>query len=173
MRRPGRRLLVPVLVLTLVSAAAACGGDDLDRYPVSSPAMEPTIREGHEVLVKSIDGEPEREDIIIFETPPEADNICPGPGRILFKRLIGLPGDTVEIREGQLLVNDEPVAEPYLNDGEPGEEFGPFPVEDGYFVMGDNRDASCDSRAWGTVPKDYVFGEVVAHEGPAGREEID
>ncbi|MGH3012607.1 MAG: signal peptidase I, partial [Gaiellaceae bacterium] len=90
--------------------------------------------------------DPERGDIVVFETPPEASELCPGPGGVFVKRLIGRPGDTLEIRDGQLYVDEEPVPEDYVYNGEVGDNFGPVTVpEDEYFMMGDNRYQSCDS----------------------------
>jgi signal peptidase I len=114
--------------------------------------------------------DPERGDIVVFETPPKASELCPGPGGVFVKRLIGLPGDVVEIRDGQLYVNGEPIPEPYVFGGEVGDNYGPFTVEDGrYFMMGDNRYQSCDSREWGTVPQDNLIGPVFARYWPLQR----
>jgi signal peptidase I len=114
--------------------------------------------------------DPERGDIVVFETPPEAENLCPGPGGVFVKRLIGLPGDELEIRDGQLYVNGEPYPEPYVFGGEVGENFGPVTVsEDEYFMMGDNRFQSCDSREWGAVPRENLIGPVFALYWPPQR----
>jgi signal peptidase I len=114
--------------------------------------------------------DPERGDIVVFETPPEAENLCPGPGGVFVKRLIGLPGDELEIRDGQLYVNGEPNPEPYVFGGEVGENFGPVTVpEDEYFMMGDNRLQSCDSREWGAVPRENLIGPVFALYWPPQR----
>ena len=83
---------------------------------------------------------------------PEAD---------LIKRVIGLPGDTIEIRENQVFVNDVAVAEPYLRSGSRMGDFGPLVVPEGeYFVMGDNRSSSQDSRAIGPVEESRLIGRA-------------
>ena len=114
--------------------------------------------------------DPKRSDIVVFETPPEAENVCPGPAGVFVKRLIGLPGDTLETRGDTLYVNERPVAEPYLFGGEAGEEFGPVTVPEGeYFMMGDNRWQSCDSREWGSVPRENLIGPVFSLYWPPQR----
>ena len=98
-----------------------------------------------------------RGDIVVFKQPnePEVDYI---------KRLIGLPGDTVEVRRGQVYVNGQPLDEPYVQDeyrrGVP--DSGPVLVEpEHYFVMGDHRNASYDSREWGQVPRGMIKGRAL------------
>jgi len=114
--------------------------------------------------------DPDRGDIVVFETPHEAESVCPGPGGVFVKRLVGLPGDTVEIRDRQLYVNGQPYPEPYLFGGEVGDDFGPETVPEGhYFMMGDNRYESCDSRQWGAVPRDNLIGPVFALYWPPQR----
>lgn len=102
---------------------------------------------------------PERQQIIVFEAPPQA-----APNEDFIKRVIGLPGDTVEIKRGVVFINGEKLAEPYLNplpdpsaqQENPPEPFHVPPGE--YFVMGDNRDDSNDSRFWGCVPRANIIG---------------
>lgn len=96
-------------------------------------------------------------DVVVFKQPnePEIDYI---------KRLIGLPGDYIEIRDGLVYRNGEPLEEPYVRDdyrrGVP--DMGPVRVrEDHYFVMGDHRNASYDSREWGQVPRDLIKGRAL------------
>jgi signal peptidase I len=114
--------------------------------------------------------DPERGDVVVFETPPEAEEVCPGPGGVFVKRLIGVPGDTVEIRGDALLVNGALLSEPYLYDGEVGDPFGPVTVPEGqYFMMGDNRLQSCDSRDWGPVGRENLIGPVFALYWPPQR----
>ena len=109
----------------------------------------------------------ERGDIVVFKYPDE-------PERDFIKRVIGLPGDTVELRNKKVHINGQPLDEPYvhfLEPAAPGEEvtsfdvrerYGPVRVPDGqYFVMGDNRDNSQDSRYWGFLPRHYVKGRAL------------
>jgi signal peptidase I len=112
--------------------------------------------------------EPRRGDIIVFRSviKPQED---------LVKRLIGLPGDVVEVRSKTLVLNGQPVAEPYVIHKDPlvggvtslnpgrveRDQFGPYTVPAGhFFVMGDNRDESYDSRFWGPLPRGYVKGRA-------------
>ena len=98
-----------------------------------------------------------RQEIVIFKPPFAPDT----PDYV--KRVIGLPGDTLEIHGGAVWVNGKKLNEPYL-DGpmNPQEHFGPLKVPpDSYFVMGDNRENSYDSRYWGFVPRHAIIGAPV------------
>jgi len=100
--------------------------------------------------------EPKRGDVIVFKYPntPEVAYV---------KRLIGMPGDTVEIKGRTVYINGNPLKEDYTQHINPNsiyDEDGPFKIPEGqYFAMGDNRDNSMDSRAWGNVPRDYLLGK--------------
>jgi signal peptidase I len=99
-----------------------------------------------------------RGDVVVFKQPqePETDYI---------KRLIGLPGDVVEVRSGYVWVNGEKLEEPYVQDAYRRHgtvNYGPITVrQDSYFVLGDHRDQSYDSREWGQVPRDLVKGRAL------------
>lgn len=119
--------------------------------------------------------DPRRGEIIVFETPPAARLKC-GAGGTFVKRLIGLPGDTVEVRlrkgDGYVYINGKPLKEPYIETARRGAvgSFGPVKVKpDNYFMMGDNRSQSCDSRLWGTVPRENLIGKVFATYWPPKR----
>ena len=113
--------------------------------------------------------DPDRGDVVVFETPPEAEDVCPGPGGVFVKRIVGLPGDELEGRENGLYVNGQLLSEPYLSGGEAG-EFEPRTVPEGqYFMMGDNRLSSCDSRDWCSVPRENLIGPVFALYWPPQR----
>jgi signal peptidase I len=86
------------------------------------------------------------------------------------KRIIGLPGDTVEGRDGQVWIDGEPLAEPWLPDGVVTDAFGPVVVPDGeVFFMGDNRTQSQDSRVFGTVSADNIVGRAFFRIWPLDR----
>jgi signal peptidase I len=114
--------------------------------------------------------DPKRGDIIVFNTPPRAQQDC-GSGGVFVKRLIGLPGDTWEERNGFVYINGELLDEPYLKDDRRDREtHGKQTIPDGhYFMMGDNRGQSCDSRRWGTVARDQLIGKVIATYWPPSR----
>jgi signal peptidase I len=114
--------------------------------------------------------DPKRGDIIVFRTPPRAAQNC-GSGGVFVKRLIGLPGDTWEERNGRVFINGKPLDEPYVRDDRrDSETHGPMKIqEDHYFMMGDNRTGSCDSRRWGTVDRGNLIGKVIASYWPPSR----
>jgi signal peptidase I len=138
-------------------------------FYIPSESMESTLLVNDRVVADkvayrftSID----RGDVVVFERPEDV----PGDTDHLIKRVIGLAGDTVEIREGTVRVNDDPVTEPYLGPGTDMLDFGPVDVPDGQlFVMGDNRDESTDSRVFGAISEDLVAGRAVLLIWPLDR----
>lgn len=130
------------------------------RVEVPSGSMENTIMTGDKVVTFRLSylfSDPKRGDIVVFPFPDdeEVDYI---------KRIIGLPGDTIEIRKGVLYINDDPYEEDYLKEPMDEEDFGPVTVpEDSYFMMGDNRNSSMDSRAWRNkfVKGDKIKGKAI------------
>jgi signal peptidase I len=103
----------------------------------------------------------QRKDIVVFWYPRD-------PSKSYIKRVIGLPGDAVEVRDGVTYVNDEPLDEPYLEaDYVDHRSFAKVIIEPGfYFVLGDHRNQSNDSRMWGTVPEKYIYGKAVFRYWP-------
>src|SRR3990170_8132445 len=108
-----------------------------------------------------------RGDVVVFKYPDE-------PDRDFIKRVVGLPGETVELRSKKVYINGRPLDEPYVHFLEPAstaqevtsfdvrERYGPVQVPDGqYFVMGDNRDNSQDSRYWGFLPRHFIKGRAL------------
>ena len=122
--------------------------------------MEDTIHPGDRVIgsrLAYLGKDPQRQDIIIFRYPDDES-------QVFIKRIIGLPGETVQIIDGEVYIDDSaiPLDEEYLK-GIPEGSFGPYEVpEDSYFVMGDNRNASTDSReaSVGAIPKENIKGKV-------------
>jgi len=134
---------------------------------IPSGSMIPTLEIGDRVWVDKIYfkfSDLDRKDIIVFQ-PPNA----PKDGIPYIKRIIGLPGDTVEIRKGQVYINNRILSESYLK--EPFDtNYGPIVVpKDSYFVMGDNRNNSSDSRVWGFVPQNNIKGHALFRYFPFNR----
>ena len=131
------------------------------RVRVEKVSMYPTLQPGQFILVNKFAyriGEMEHGDILIFHFPdnPEEDYI---------KRLIGLPGDYVEIHHGLVFINGEQLVEPYQ--GSPPNDIGDWTVpQDSIFVLGDNRRESSDSRAWGFVPTQNIVGKAIFRYWP-------
>ena len=98
-------------------------------------------------------GSPNRGDVVVFEAPRY-------PDRDFIKRIVGVPGDKVEIRDGIVYINDEPVDEPYTQ-GETGCPCGPWDIQEGqYFVLGDHRNNSSDSRQFGPIAEGSIIGKT-------------
>ena len=116
---------------------------------------------------------PQRGDIVVFHTPPLAAVRC-GSGGTYVKRLIGLPGETWEERAGHIYINGHLLNEPYIRpDRRDSKTIARLHIPTGhYFMMGDNRLGSCDSRNWGTVPRRNLIGKVIATYWPPLRMSI-
>ena len=144
-------------------------------YRIPSPSMEPTLH-----CAKPVSGcmsrvsdrvianrlvyrfhEPERGDIIVFESPPQVKAACDASGPFI-KRIVGLPGESVSMRAGHVFINGTRLSEPYLRPAYRGSETGSWGLNPsgGYFVLGDNRSMSCDSRSWGVVPRANIIGRA-------------
>jgi signal peptidase I len=143
------------------------------RYRIPSSAMEPTIHCGRpgigcegdaddDVQTESVrTGSLRRGEIIIFQAPTAAaEAACNTSGKFV-KRIIGLPGETVEERNGFVYIDHKRLEEPYVKPDRRDHQTGVWKVPRGkYFLMGDNREMSCDSRRWGSVPFSSVIGRV-------------
>ncbi len=145
-------------------------------YSIPTGAMEPTIHVGDHVIAKRAH-EIARGDIIVFKYPLQQDTM-------FVKRAVAIPGDTVEIRAKHLFVNGREVNEPFAthldeqvfpkNEGLPEpyrsrDYYGPLTVPaDEYFMLGDNRDRSSDSRYWGCVPRSLITGIAIYDFGREG-----
>ncbi|MGZ5314963.1 MAG: signal peptidase I [Solirubrobacterales bacterium] len=159
-------------------------------YQIPSESMEPTLDVGQRVLVNRFlydFSDPDIGDIVVFHPPlgAERGNRCgvqrpsgapcpePTPDQAdvnFIKRIVAGPGDTLRIEDGQPVVNGVKAEEDFIRPCAPGGECNlPTEItipEDHYFMMGDNRGASDDSRFWGPVPKDWIIGKAFATYWP-------
>ena len=113
---------------------------------------------------------PERGDIIVFNAPARVEAACNASGTFV-KRIVGLPGEQVSMQDGHVLINGVRLREPYLAPAYRGRESGEWPrsPRGGYFVLGDNRAMSCDSRRWGVVPRESIIGRADIRYWPPNR----
>jgi len=123
---------------------------------IPSRSMEPTLLIDDRIIVTRFSywfSEPQRGDVVVFKYPLDTK-------KDYVKRLIGLPGEKIKIVDSKLYINDNLVEEPYLPKGLEFGDFGPIQVPpDHYFMMGDNRNNSSDSRVWGFVSDDLLIGK--------------
>jgi signal peptidase I len=170
-----------VLVLFAVLAAVLLRAYVVQPYYIPSASMEPTLHgcpgcNDDHVLVDKISyriGDPSAGDIVVFHRPPGAQV----PDKVLIKRVIGLPNDTISMTRGQVFVNGKRLQEKYLNGADkscyataPFENFQPIRVPKGdVYVMGDNRCNSTDSRVFGPIPESSIIGRAFAIIWPLNR----
>jgi signal peptidase I len=174
-----------VTIVVAVGAVLAIKAWVVNPYRIPSSSMEPTLHcasPGAGCLAGISDRvlanrfiyhfrSPHRGEIVVFKTPPEAERCENGAGGETFvKRIIGLPGDTIRERSGVIFVNGQQLQEDYVQPSERDQRSGTWHVGQGmYFMMGDNRAASCDSRDWGAVPRGNLIGPVFAVYWPPQR----
>jgi signal peptidase I len=132
--------------------------------------MQPTLEINDRLIIDKVTyrfDDPKRGDIVVFSPPPilQEQDVRDD----LIKRIIGLPGDDVAVENGKVFVNGEVLDETYLKDGI-DYEFGPVTVPpDQYLVLGDNRNNSFDSHAWGFVPSENIIGRALVRYWPPDR----
>jgi signal peptidase I len=185
--QPWRTILDWSATITLaVALVLAFQAEVAKPYRIPTPSMEPTLhcakptafcqgRFSDRVIANRLAyrfGDPKRGQIVVFRAP-EAARRCGSTdgGSTFVKRIVGLPGELVSERDGVVYVNGDPIAEPYVDPALRGHGTNRWPrVEPGqYFVLGDNRVRSCDSRAWGTVPRGNLIGPVILTYWPPHR----
>jgi signal peptidase I len=163
------RLLLRDLIFALMIAALVLVFI-VQPVKVEGTSMLPRLHDGERIFVNKLiyydeyrwAPKIERGDIVVFWYPDD-------PSKSYIKRVIGLPGDTVEVREGVVRVNGRDLEETYLDSRLNLSHRSQSPVyvrPNYYFVMGDNRDNSSDSRIWGLVPKKYIYGKALFRYWP-------
>jgi signal peptidase I len=157
----GRDLTIAVLLALVLKAGVA------DAREVPTPSMVPTVMPGDRIFVERavvhFTGL-SRGDIVVFTPPPQVMS-----EEDYLKRVIGLPGDTVEVKNGQVLVNGRVLVEPYIAEA-PKYPYGPVIVPEGkVFVLGDNRNQSYDSHSWGLLDESAIHGRAWVRYWPLDR----
>ena len=174
--RPLRTLVDWALTITLAVVGILLFQAEVAKpYRIPSASMEPTLhcakpaagcrsRFSDRVIANRLVyrlHDPRRGDIVVFKTPERVKAACDADGTFI-KRILGLPGEQVSMRNGHVLIDGMRLDEPYLRPAFRGQEsgvWGQIP-KDRYFVLGDNRTMSCDSRRWGAVPRDNIIGRA-------------
>lgn len=151
------------------------------RY-IPSKSMVPTLQVDDRLIVDKVSyhfQDPQRGDIVVF-MPPDESAICNNspklqnqvpqrPKDAFIKRVIGLPGDRLEVKQGQVFINDQALQEDYIEEA-PQYPYGPVTVPpNSYLVLGDNRNNSCDSHYWGFVPRQNIIGKAIVRFWPVNR----
>ncbi len=123
-------------------------------YSIPSASMAPTLFAGDQIVVtRYFRGEPDRGHVIVFESPASHE--------LLVKRVIAVPGDLLDSRLGRVRIGEHTLPEPYvLREAATGAIPAQLVPQNSYFVLGDNRDDSIDSRSWGFVPRERIVGRV-------------
>lgn len=166
-------ILVAVLLRTFVVAT----------YSIPSGSMEPTLQIGDRIVVNKLSYHLHgvgRGNIVVFTTPPN-ENCAGPPVSDLVKRVIGLPGEVISLKDGNVYIDGRLLPEPFLppsvrDDTYPGPSTAPYSLHRAYripagevYVMGDNRPDSCDSRFWGPIHESTIVGKVDLRIWPLSR----
>lgn len=187
-----------ILAIAFAASLAACDGfvgdvevtdkppartEALKSYRLPTTSMEPTIARDNEILVDEsafTTVAPRRGDVVTYRLPTN-------PETLLVKRIVALPGETVRIARKELFVDDSRLDEPYAVHNDPNDytgtdkpepyrsrdSFGPHTLPaDHFFVLGDNRDSSMDSRYHGTVPRKLIAGKVLRARNETGIRDV-
>jgi len=181
-----RLLRFLLIVLSIVGVLLVLAAITSKLYRIPSPSMEPTLhcaKPGAGCLGDDPDRiavskvvykvrDPARKDIVAYKLSARAAERCGAPvGSTFVHRIIGLPGESVAIRSGVVFVDGRKLTEPYIAAGRRDRDSSPVrPItKDAYYVLGDNRARSCDSRVWGLVARDRLIGPKIATYWPWDR----
>jgi len=152
MRSLLRTVLQPLAVAVALAGVARAA---VHIYSIPSRSMAPTLEVGDQIVVtRYLDAQPDRGDVIVFRSVRNDDEL-------MVKRVIALPGDLIDSRLGQVRIGGHTLPEPYvMRAAATGAIESQIVPADSYFVLGDNRDDSLDSRSWGFVPRSRVVGRA-------------
>lgn len=152
-----------IILIALFLAFLIRGWIAEPRY-IPSDSMFPTLKIGDRLVVEKISYRlhpPQTGDIIVFEPPQNLKEQGFTKEQVFIKRIIGLPGQTIAIKKGQVYINNQPLTENYIAEP-PDYELNPYPIPDHqFFVMGDNRNNSNDSHIWGFLPQENIIGRAI------------
>jgi signal peptidase I len=132
------------------------------RYEVQSISMEPTLHEGQYLIVSKVAywiGSPQRGDIVVLD-PPEGRSTIP-----YIKRIVGMPGEHIEVRDGRVWIDGIALNEPYVSGPALYQEDRTLAIDE-YLVLGDNRNNSSDSHVWGALPEEKIIGKTIFRYWP-------
>ena len=181
---------LPILILVALVVAVLIKTFLVQAFYIPSGSMHDTLLEGDRVMVNKLAyrfGDPARGDVIVFDNPQQtsddgetifgavvrhvAESLgLSSPDTALIKRVIAVGGETIEVRQNQVLIDGVALDEPYVKEGSRMPRYGPFTVPEGQvFVMGDNRSQSTDSRVFGPIPEDSIIGRAFVRVWPPSR----
>jgi signal peptidase I len=156
--KPQTMKLPPIILSSLILISAACTTViPVQPVKVHGTAMLPALSDGDRIVIERNPQKLERGDIIVFLYPDDQT-------KSYIKRIVGLPHEVIEVNEGQVLVNGKPLDEPYVDSKFNLSHRSSQPLRlpaDNYYVLGDNRDNSSDSRLWGPVKKELIYGKYL------------
>lgn len=169
-KKKAGRIIIDVFQVLVFSFVFSWGlrATVVEARVVPTPSMLPTIQLQDRLVVEKISykfSDVKRGDVVVFRPPSNVDE----SGIDWVKRVIGLPGDKVEIKDGKVFINEKELNEPYELE-KPNYTFGPIVVPDGsFFVLGDNRNNSYDSHEWGVLSDQNIVGKVLIRYWPLNR----
>lgn len=150
-----KRFLIVGPILLLLAACAVIS--PVLPVKVEGDTMLPALNHGDRILIERNPETLQRGDIVVFLYPDD-------PVKSYIKRIVGLPNETIDIREGKVFINGQPLPEPYIDPklDQSQRDLAAIKLDaDSYFVIGDNRDNSSDSRFWGPLHRKFIYGKYL------------
>jgi signal peptidase I len=159
-----------ITIVIAIVATLAVRAFVFEQYSIPSTSMVPTLDVGDRVLVSKLNRTPGRGDVIVFTRPSNDPPQTADDPKVLIKRVIGLPGETVEARDGKVYVDGKALDESYLPKGTVTTIAKPITVPKGdILVLGDNRGVSQDGRYFGPIPEKLIVGRAILRIWPLSR----